>query len=177
MYAWIIRIGAFEERLFHAVLLRRRRGLDLIMGGITRMGDPLFAILLGAALGFGLIPLPGSAGPVAALALVTSHVFVQILKRSVVRERPRLPVGIKSLIDAPDRFSFPSGHATAALAIAIPLGLAIPLAIGLPIIALGILVGASRCYLGLHYPGDVAVGWVLAIGSVLACREAIALMT
>lgn len=34
----------------------------------------------------------------------------------------------------------------------------------------GFLVGVSRCYLGVHYPGDVLVGWVLAIVAVLASQ-------
>ena len=29
-------------------------------------------------------------------------------------------------------------------------------------LALAALTGVSRCYLGVHYPGDVLAGWALA---------------
>ena len=35
-------------------------------------------------------------------------------------------------------------------------------ALALPVLPLGLLVGVSRCYLGGHYPGDVAAGWTIA---------------
>jgi hypothetical protein len=53
------------------------------------------------------------------LALVVSHLLVQALKRTVARPRPHLGVGLDSLVAAPDRFSFPSGHAAASLSMAL----------------------------------------------------------
>lgn len=79
-----------------------------------------------------------------------------------------MPVGIASLVDAPDRFSFPSGHAAAALSVALGIGLVVPAALAAAVIGLGLLVGLSRCYLGVHYPGDVLVGWVLAVAAFAA---------
>ena len=45
-----------------------------------------------------------------------------------------------------------------------PLAQARPSVVGYPVLALGLLVGVSRCYLGVHYPGDVLAGWTLAAG-------------
>jgi undecaprenyl-diphosphatase len=67
---------------------------------------------------------------------------------------------------APDRFSFPSGHSAAALSVFLPLALATPVPGSFLILALGIAVGFSRCYLGVHYPGDVLADWTLAALSV-----------
>src|SRR5688572_17000717 len=53
----------------------------------------------------------------ATILLVVSHVLVQLIKRTVGRPRPVRPE--RQLLRAPDRFSFPSGHAAAALSVAV----------------------------------------------------------
>jgi undecaprenyl-diphosphatase len=162
MPSWILRLGKFDERLLHAVVLRRRGALDLIVRMLTRLGDPPVAVALAAVMAFGGIPGLERAGAAAAFSLAFSHLLVQLLKRSFSRRRPSLPVGMRSLIHPPDRFSFPSGHAAAGLSIALSLAWSLPLVMGIPVLLLGFAVGLTRCYLGVHYPGDVLAGWSLA---------------
>jgi undecaprenyl-diphosphatase len=85
----------------------------------------------------------------------------QWLKRTLNRPRPdsRIP-GFEALAANPDRFSFPSGHTTAAVAVAVALvGVPFGLAPAAAVLAVGI--GLSRVYLGAHYPLDVAAGAVI----------------
>jgi undecaprenyl-diphosphatase len=93
-------------------------------------------------------------------ALVVSHVMVQLVKRLIGRGRPSL-VGSPAAIPYPDRFSFPSGHATASFAVALAYATAFPRWSG-PLLLLALLVGFSRIRLGVHYPSDVLVGQLLA---------------
>lgn len=144
------------------VLDRRHRRLDPAVRALTHAGGAPAVIGITVALLASGRAEWHAAGVVAAAALVVSHALVQLLKRSISRARPALPVGISSLVQPPDRFSFPSGHATAALA----LGLAVvPILGGAGIVVLGVAcaVGVTRCYLGVHYPGDVLAGWALAV--------------
>ncbi len=98
----------------------------------------------------------------AALGLVISHGVVQIIKRKVLRERPSTAVGTEALITSPDAFSFPSGHATAAMAVAFVYAVAFP-TWAAPLIMLAAAVGISRVCLRVHYPGDVLAGQAIAI--------------
>lgn len=158
----ILRLTRHDERALHALLLRRRRWADRLMRVLTHLGGATFCIALGLILLLA-VPSMDRTGAIAAFALGVSHAMVQLVKRSVSRPRPRLPVGLESLVHAPDRFSFPSGHSAASLSVGLPLALAIGGLWGWAILALALLVGFSRSYLGVHYPGDVLAGWLLAV--------------
>jgi undecaprenyl-diphosphatase len=88
-----------------------------------------------------------------------------ILKRVIGRERPcASEPHCWSILLPPDRFSFPSGHAITAFAIALSLGLYYPtMLVGLVFCAFS--VAASRVILGLHYLSDVLAG--ILIGTLI----------
>ena len=98
----------------------------------------------------------------AILGLVASHGVVQLLKRNVLRERPSRRLGCETLVRVPDEFSFPSGHATAAMAVAFAYAVTFP-GLAAPILALAAAVGFSRVCLGVHYPSDVLAGQTIAV--------------
>jgi undecaprenyl-diphosphatase len=127
---------------------------------ITHSGGAV-ATIAAVALPLVAAPWPRIISVFAAISLAVSHLMVQAIKRSVLRERPRCVAHIR----CPDRFSFPSGHATAALAVALSYAVAFP-TVTLPLVSFALLVGWSRVVLGVHYPGDVLVGQSIAFLTV-----------
>jgi undecaprenyl-diphosphatase len=172
----VVRGGRFQRLLSfdEALLLSMRRfhspWRTAIARAFTAVGDARSWTFMGLALlatgstrgmhlGFRL----GAAATIATI-------FSQTLKRSLTRARPDTAIqGFEPLAANPDRFSFPSGHTSAAFAVAVafagePGGLA-PLA---TLLATGI--SLSRVYLGAHYPLDVAAGGVLGVFAGIAAR-------
>src|SRR5918992_1284458 len=98
----------------------------------------------------------------ATVTLVVSHLLVQLVKRSVGRPRPALDYSHAPLIKAPDKFSFPSGHSAAAMSVAFAYSMAYP-PLAVPLLMIAMAVGLSRVALGVHYPGDVFVGQLMAL--------------
>jgi undecaprenyl-diphosphatase len=110
-----------------------------------------------------------SAAGDAALGLALSHLIIQIVKKHVGRPRPSRRTGCVSLVSEPACFSFPSGHAAASMSVAFAYAAAFP-ASALPLILCASVVGFSRVRLGVHYPGDVLAGQLIAVGTDLALR-------
>jgi undecaprenyl-diphosphatase len=131
---------------------------------VTHLGDAWVVIL------FALAPLllaePASriAAAQAGWALLISHLIVQVTKRNIERARPTLGEQSNAWVKIPDRFSFPSGHSTAVMAVAFMHAASFP-SLGWSMLVLAALVGISRVRLGVHYPGDVVVGQLIGIAT------------
>lgn len=97
-----------------------------------------------------------------------SALSVACLKVYFARARPEDPIALMTL----DSFSFPSGHAAAAIVL---YGFLIYLAIGVghvsairrivagTLVLLIALIGVSRLYLGVHYASDVIAGYFVGL--------------
>lgn len=106
-------------------------------------------------------------GVAALFALTTSHIMVQVLKRAVARPRPCDANGrLLALIDLPDPYSFPSGHAAAACAVGGTIVLAHPLLAPI-VVPLAGLIAASRVTLRVHHVGDVIAGVLLGLAGTV----------
>jgi undecaprenyl-diphosphatase len=107
-------------------------------------------------------------GLAALFAVTTSHLVVQVLKRAVGRPRPCDANGrLLALIDLPDPYSFPSGHAAAASAIGGTIAIAHPL-LAPVVLPLAVLIAASRVSLRVHHRGDVIAGSLLGLAGAVA---------
>jgi membrane-associated phospholipid phosphatase len=99
-------------------------------------------------------------------SVAVSAVISEITKRIVKRDRPFVTYPYIQNLQAESGYSFPSGHASVAFALATSVSLAYP---KWYIIAPSFLwageVGYSRLHLGVHYPTDVIAGAVVGAGS------------
>ena len=139
--------------------------LDIIMPIITHLGSAggTIAIVIATALtGFILNDsITTKAGMEAALSLLLCSAVIQVLKKKVNRPRPQFLVEGLKAFDVPIcPYSFPSGHTGAALAVSLTIFSYLP-AFGAGLIALSMLIGFSRVYLGVHFVSDVLAGGLI----------------
>ncbi|MDA7027315.1 phosphatase PAP2 family protein [Bacillus sp. CLL-7-23] len=129
----------------------------------THLGGALCTILTSLALiafGSGNLRMAGAAG---AIALFISHLHVMLMKKLCPRKRPYMTLKQTHVLPNPlTDHSFPSGHTTAIFSMITPHILFYPSSTFL-LIPIGVSVGLSRVYLGLHYPSDVLSGLALGV--------------
>lgn len=136
---------------------------DPILSFFTHLGDAggLFIVLTALLL---CHPKTRRAGFSAACALVFSLLFTNIiLKHLFARPRPWVSFSfLAPLVAEHDPNSFPSGHTSAAFAFAFGSLRALPKRwMKIAVVVLAVLMALSRLYVGVHYPSDVATGFVV----------------
>jgi undecaprenyl-diphosphatase len=159
----LTRLDARDRALFarYSAGQRASRSARLFWTALTHLGGVSCSVAAATVPLTAKGPL-GLAARHALVTLVVSHLIVQLMKRTTGRPRPSRALDCRILVEEPDQFSFPSGHSAAAMAVAFVYGIAFP-PLAIVLIPLAVLVGLSRVCLGVHYPGDVLIGQVIAV--------------
>lgn len=169
-----------DSRVMEVVKRAQEPHVFLFMQWVTTIGYGGIDLLIGAGLAFVGYRRRNShalqAGKLALLAVLASGIVSQIVKHLACRSRPYMAdAGVFHLFPCfrASLASFPSGHVSTTVALAVVIAVAFP-AWKVPIIGIAALVALSRIYLGLHFASDVLTAAFLAftISRPLAARLA-----
>lgn len=160
----------FERQLFLGINRHfDKKYLNLFFRSITHIGGAVCTIVTVLALILFSSDQIRLAAIASASALAISHLPVFLLKKLFPRKRPYLVLERTKFPSNPLKdHSFPSGHTTAIFSVITPFAIQTP-ALSIFLVPLGICVGISRIYLGLHYPSDVIAGGLLGICAGCLC--------
>lgn len=164
----IATIQQYDTSMFTWCMARKH--LDLfrrLSRWISRTGDGYLYALLGICLFWSGVADHRLFLYAAVMAFVMERPLYFVLKNGLRRNRPQEVLqNFRSFIIPSDKFSFPSGHTSAAFVMATLAGYFYP-----PLLLPGYIwaasVGLSRIFLGVHFPTDILVGMVMGIS--LAC--------
>mgnify|MGYP001595485646 FL=1 len=100
-------------------------------------------------------------------ALAARFGIVSLIRNFYPRERPFVFEGLDALIKQDVlESSFPSGHATFFMALAVYFLLAGQKKLGYFLLISAVLISLARVAAGVHWPSDIAAGW--AIGAAVS---------
>ena len=155
-----------DLRLFERVRSAARAPVSDLVGHFSRLGEHAALWLAMGTLG-ALVDRPRRARWRRGVLVVGATYALNTAIKALVR-RPRPVVeGLPALVTTPTRLSFPSAHASTSFAAARAYGQLVPAA---PLYVTAAAMAASRVYLGVHYPTDVAGGALLGLAMGSAAR-------
>ncbi|MDC7789343.1 phosphatase PAP2 family protein [Rhodoplanes sp. TEM] len=151
--------------------------LEKAIRDLTALGSvTVLTLLTVVVLGYLVIDGKRAAALFVLVSVAGGALLVDGLKLVIARPRPDL---VAHLVDV-STYSFPSGHATASAVTFLTLGVLIArthsrrrvkaYVIGTAV-ALTLAIGASRVYLGVHWPSDVLAGWCLGAAWAMLCWQ------
>ncbi|MER6015189.1 phosphatase PAP2 family protein [Streptomyces bluensis] len=164
--------ASIDGSAYRAVLDLARRSpgwLDTVVAAWSAYGLAGFALLM--VLGWWRSRRAGAVAAVTALAVpvavVAAYGVDALLKLLVREDRPCRSLRVRTLeaCPAPGDWSFPSNHAAIAVAAAVAL-LFVSRRLGAVAVVAALAMAASRVWVGVHYPHDVATG--MAVGGCVA---------
>jgi len=155
----------FDQQMANFIYIWRNPGLTKIMIFITNFGAQYMMVIFVLAVIF-LIWRKHKRDALSLVIILVMGVIINLSLKQVI-QRPR-PV-ISPLI-AESSYSFPSGHAMNSSVFYLAMSFYVyhltkrkklSLLVTMGSIALIILIGLSRIYLGVHYPSDIVAGYVV----------------
>jgi membrane-associated phospholipid phosphatase len=175
-------ITEVDLRVAHWLHKHSVHGLTVVMIWISNAHSAPAIVLVTVLIGAFLVWKRDRYGLLELLLIIPGGMLVNVLtKHAFHRTRPQFddPILLMS------GYSFPSGHATAAVliygllaAVIVPRAQTWRLRVFAILCAVGIvlLVGFSRMYLGVHYLTDVLAGYAEAIAWLALCLTAVSAM-
>ena len=159
------RLHEVDEEVFSRVAGWESPVMDRLMPALS---DAASHSKIWVAIAVGMSIIGGKKGrrtAVEGLAAVgiTSFLANVVAKGLFQRRRPTDPVPEPRSLPKPGSTSMPSGHTASGAAFSRVIGAVYP-RLRIPLNALAAAIGFSRVYTGVHYPGDVAAGWLLGRG-------------
>ncbi len=174
------RVLPFDHDLLLWMYRHRTPPLNELGEWLAHLGSPWVIVgigLAGALAGAVWRKVRGAAWTLP-IAILGSGVIIQTVKLIVQRPRPAaVPEGFQPLLHETG-YSFPSGHSLIAMTVYGLLGYFAlhlvshrwaRLVIRVLTVLLVFAIGASRVYVGVHYPTDVLAGWTAGVPWLVTC--------
>jgi membrane-associated phospholipid phosphatase len=167
----VMMLCVFNRQVFFLINGFDTPYLDWIMLSLTHLGNGMAAAMLVGLLG----PVRRDLTVRAAVAMIVAGTVTSILKDHITSPRPPAVFGESVHVLGPKlmRGSLPSGHTATVFALACSLAGSVRPWIFCGALALAVLVGVSRVYIGAHFPMDVAlgalIGWLSAVALGRSC--------